>query len=229
MTVRSLRPAFLLSIVFLASCGGEQSATPDAVPAAGAGEANAAQVAQGKSLYPTCATCHGQQAEGMQAMNAPALAHQEAWYLEQQLNNYRADIRGVHPDDTYGAQMAPMSKTLANEEAVKAVVAYIRTLPGKKPELTVQGDVDKGKEYYNMICAACHGNRAQGNEPLHSPALLGTNDWYLLRQTNNFRLGIRGTHEKDTYGSQMHTIAKDIPDEETARNIVAYINTLSNE
>jgi cytochrome c oxidase subunit 2 len=165
----------------------------------------------------------------MLAMNAPALAHQEAWYLEQQLNNYRAGLRGVHPDDTYGAQMAPMSKTLANEEAVKAVVAYIRTLPGKKPELTVEGDVDKGKEYYNMICAACHGNRAQGNEPLHSPALLGTNDWYLLRQTNNFRLGIRGTHEQDTYGSQMHTIAKDIPDEETARNIVAYINTLSNE
>ena len=35
----------------------------------------------------TCATCHGQKAEGMLALGAPALADQEPYYLKQQLNN----------------------------------------------------------------------------------------------------------------------------------------------
>lgn len=226
MRTSVIAAASFIAIASLVACG---PSAPEGEKQEGAAPEvadNSAQIAQGKSLYVTCATCHGQQAEGMKAMNAPALAHQEAWYLEQQLNNYRADIRGTHPDDTYGAQMAPMAKTLANEEAVKAVVAYIRTLPGKRPELTIEGDVARGKDYYNQICAACHGNRAQGNEPLHSPALVGTDDWYLLRQTEHFMKGIRGTHPKDTYGSQMHTIAKGIPDEQTARDVVAYINTL---
>lgn len=223
-------PILALSVILMAACGDAEKPTPAESPATAPAEAgNATLIAQGKSLYPTCATCHGQNAEGMKAMNAPALAHQEPWYLERQLNNYRADIRGKHPEDTYGAQMHPMAKTLANEEAVKAVVAYIGSLPKSKPELTVEGDAAKGKEYYNMICSACHGNKAKGMEALNSPALVGSNDWYLLRQTNNFRSGIRGTHEQDTYGSQMYNIAKSIPDEQTVRDVVAYINTLNNE
>jgi len=216
-------------IVSLTACGPSATDGEKKAETAPSVAGNSVQIAQGKSLYPTCATCHGQQAEGMKVMNAPALAHQEVWYLEHQLNSYRADFRGAHPEDAYGAQMAPMAKTLANEQAVKAVVAYIKTLPGKKPELTVEGDAARGKDYYNQICAACHGNRAQGNEPLHSPALVGSDDWYLLRQTENFMKGIRGTHPKDTFGSQMHAIAKGIPDEQTARDVVAYINTLNQE
>jgi cbb3-type cytochrome c oxidase subunit III len=223
-------PAILTSsfmvIASLVACGpsGTDSGKTESAPKAAD---NSVLIAQGKSLYPTCATCHGQGAEGMKALNAPAIAHQEDWYLERQINHFRADFRGAHEKDTYGAQMAPMAKTLANEQAVKAVVAYIRTLPPKSPEATVEGDAANGKNHYNMICAACHGNRAQGNEALNSPKLLGTDDWYLLRQTVNFMKDIRGTHPKDTYGSQMHTIAKGIPDEQTARDVVAYIQSLT--
>lgn len=229
MRTPAILAASFIAIASLMACGPSDPEGEKKAETAPEVADNSAQIAQGKNLYVTCATCHGQQAEGIKALNAPALAHQEAWYLEQQLNNYRADVRGTHPEDTYGAQMAPMAKTLANEEAVKAVVAYIRTMPAKRPEITIEGDAAKGKDYYNKICAACHGNRAQGNEPLHSPALVGTADWYLLRQTELFMKGIRGTHPKDTYGSQMHTIAKGIPDEQTARDVVAYINTLEQE
>lgn len=223
-------PMLLLASALLAGCGGSEKPAPTEGQApVETGTGDAVLIAQGKSLYPTCATCHGQNAEGMKAMNAPGLAHQEPWYLERQLNNYREGIRGTHPDDTFGAQMAPMAKTLANEEAVMAVVAYIGSLPKTRPEQTVEGDVAKGKEYYNMICSACHGNKAKGMESLNSPALVGTNDWYLLRQTEHFRKGIRGTNEKDTYGSQMHNIAKDIPDEATVRDVVAYIQSLETE
>ncbi|MCF8256115.1 MAG: c-type cytochrome [Flavobacteriales bacterium] len=229
MKLHTLSAIVPLALVMLASCGPTDTATTDPAPAPVAAPAdNSALAAQGKGLYPTCAACHGQNAEGMKAMNAPALAHQEPWYLERQLNNFRADFRGAHPNDTYGAQMAPMSKTLANEEAVKAVVAYIKTLPGNgmRPVATITGNIDKGKDYYNMICNACHGPGATGNEALNSPMLIGSDDWYMVRQIDNFRKDMRGLHPKDIYGGQMHTIAKAIPDDQTVLDVTAYINSL---
>jgi cytochrome c oxidase subunit II len=83
---------------------------------------------KGKTLYATCGACHGANAEGMEALNAPRLAGQEAWYLTRQLQNFKAGIRGANPKDTYGMQMAPMAQTLPNDQAVEDVVAYIGTL-----------------------------------------------------------------------------------------------------
>ena len=36
--------------------------------------------AKGKALYATCASCHGANGEGNQALNAPAIAGQKEWY-----------------------------------------------------------------------------------------------------------------------------------------------------
>lgn len=184
---------------------------------------------KGKALYTTCATCHGQNAEGMKALGAPALADQEPYYLKQQLQNYRTNKRGVHPEDVYGAQMAPMAKTL-DSEGIKDVIAYIKTLPSPKIEATLTGgDAENGKTYYNMVCGACHGPGAVGIESLHSPRLVGMQDWYLERQLNNFRKGIRGKEEGDTFGAQMQQIAEAIPDDKTVSDLIAYINSLSAE
>ncbi|CAM2069010.1 Cytochrome c4 [Sulfidibacter corallicola] len=84
--------------------------------------------AKGKNLYVTCATCHGQKAEGMKALNAPALTGLQDWYMLTQLKNYKNGVRGKHPKDIYGMQMAPMAMTLPNEQAIKDVIAYIKTL-----------------------------------------------------------------------------------------------------
>ena len=84
-------------------------------------------VEKGKALYATCNACHGPQGLGNKALNSPAIATQEAWYLKRQLKNFKAGIRGTHPKDTYGAQMRPMSMTLANDEAIDQVIAYIST------------------------------------------------------------------------------------------------------
>ena len=84
--------------------------------------------AKGKTLYATCGACHGQNAEGMEALNAPKLAGQEEWYPVRQLQNFKAGIRGTNPKDTYGMQMAPMAQTLPNEQAIADVAAYIKSL-----------------------------------------------------------------------------------------------------
>jgi hypothetical protein len=37
-------------------------------------------------------------------------------------------MRGYHPDDIFGTQMQAMSMTLQDEQAMRNVIAYIKTL-----------------------------------------------------------------------------------------------------
>jgi Cytochrome c553 len=82
---------------------------------------------KGKSLYGTCLACHGAKAEGNKELNAPRLAGMSDWYLVTQLKNFKAGIRGKHPQDLYGQQMIPMAQTLPDDQAIMDVVAYINT------------------------------------------------------------------------------------------------------
>src|SRR3990172_10193222 len=69
----------------------------------------------GKPLYTVCAACHGAQAEGNTALNAPKLSGQGGWDLARQLKNFKDGARGTDEKDVYGKQMAPMAATLAND------------------------------------------------------------------------------------------------------------------
>jgi cytochrome c oxidase subunit 2 len=93
-----------------------------------AGALAAGDAARGKTLYATCGACHGPNAEGMEALNAPKLAGQEEWYVIRQLQNFKAGVRGNNPRDTYGMQMAPMAQILPDDQAMADVAAYIKTL-----------------------------------------------------------------------------------------------------
>lgn len=83
---------------------------------------------RGKALYALCATCHGPDAKGMKPMNSPTLRGQHDWYLLSALKAFKNKVRGAHPDDTFGKTMQPMAATLADEQAMKDVIAYIRSL-----------------------------------------------------------------------------------------------------
>ena len=88
----------------------------------------AGDAAKGKTLYAVCGSCHGPNGEGMEALNAPRLAGQESWYTIRQLQNFKTGVRGTNPKDTFGMQMAPMAMTLANDQAIEDVAAYIESL-----------------------------------------------------------------------------------------------------
>lgn len=82
----------------------------------------------GGVLYQPCAACHGADAEGNEALGAPALAGQNDWYMATQLRNFLAGYRGAHPQDVYGAQMRVMTTGLGGEDDINNVVAYINSL-----------------------------------------------------------------------------------------------------
>jgi len=84
--------------------------------------------AKGQVLYAPCAACHAPDGSGNAAVFGPPLKHASDWYLLTQLANFRAGVRGAKPGDTSGGLMRPMSLTLPDEQAMKDVIAYIKTL-----------------------------------------------------------------------------------------------------
>ena len=175
-------------------------------------------------LYAPCASCHGSNGEGNQRLGAPRLAGQPGWYLERQLRNWRDGIRGTHSEDIYGMQMRPMAMTLIKDSDLKRVVEFITTLRGGRSENSIQGDIDLGKNSY-ATCTACHGAQGEGNKALNAPKIAGLPDWYVVRQLKSFKKGIRGTHQKDIYGQQMRPMAMALANDETMKNVAAYVAT----
>jgi cytochrome c553 len=84
----------------------------------------------GKNTYMACGSCHGQSAEGTEALTAPPLAGQSDWYLLRSLAKFKAGARGYDAvNDGLAAAMAGMAGALLpDEQAMKDVVAFIGTL-----------------------------------------------------------------------------------------------------
>ena len=77
--------------------------------------------------------------------------------------------------------------------------------------------------YDDRYCTTCHGTDGRGNEGIEAPRLAGMEDWYLRRQLENFRAGIRGYHPMDTAGIAMRPMAK-LTDDSIA-DIVAWVGS----
>jgi cytochrome c oxidase subunit 2 len=78
-------------------------------------------------------------------------------------------------------------------------------------------------------CTACHGPSGLGNRELNAPKLAGQSAWYVKRQLENFKHGVRGGPDQDIYGKQMIPFAGMLADETAIRNVAAYIETLPDQ
>jgi cytochrome c oxidase subunit 2 len=88
--------------------------------------------ARGEALYAPCIACHGLDGAGNQALGSPPINRLDDWYLLTQLQHFKSGVRGTKPGDTNGALMRPMSMTLADEQAMRDVIAYIVKLSTKQ-------------------------------------------------------------------------------------------------
>lgn len=91
-------------------------------------------VDRGQELYATCGACHGRDGMGIWSVSAPRQAGMNDWYLANQLRKFKTGLRGTHPQDGYGEQMASMAMMLLDDQAIDDVVSYINTLPKQRPE-----------------------------------------------------------------------------------------------
>ena len=180
--------------------------------------------AEGEKSFASCVACHGNKGEGNPTLDAPALAGQDASYIERQLLNFRNRRRGVHKSDVLGAQMQAAASTLADDAAVTKVAGYIASLPKTSAAAGAAGNLHNGNNLYQGKCGACHGVTAEGNPGLKAPRLTGLDATYIKRQFTNFRDGVRGTDAKDTPGKQMAMMAKTVPAERDLDDIIAFIH-----
>ncbi|MGI9257250.1 MAG: c-type cytochrome [Gammaproteobacteria bacterium] len=100
----------------------------ESLPAEPATPTITGDVARGQELYRSCSACHGENGDGIWALNAPGLAGMTDWYIARQLQNFKDEIRGAHRSDAYGHQMMLLADALRDEQAINDVVAYINTL-----------------------------------------------------------------------------------------------------
>jgi cytochrome c oxidase subunit 2 len=86
------------------------------------------------------------------------------------------------------------------------------------------GDPAAGQAAY-AVCSACHGAQGEGNQALNAPKLAGLPAWYLARQLEYFKQGVRGGAPGDAIAQQMAAIAQPLA-ADTIANVVAYVATL---
>jgi cytochrome c oxidase subunit 2 len=206
------------------------------------------EVIAGETLFQACGFCHGDQGQGIIRLDAPAIAGLEPWYIEQQLHNFKNGVRGYDANDLPGQQMALITGMLRNDASIKNVAEYISnlkpgapapkgpggiTMPDARPyiwdspyaEFTLQGDAAKGAKTYT-VCAACHGQQAEGNQAFGGNKLTELTPSYIARQLQYFKAGLRGANPNDDKGKQMASMAKLLADDQAIADVIAYIETL---
>jgi cytochrome c oxidase subunit 2 len=66
-------------------------------------------------------------------------------------------------------------------------------------------------------------------QALNAPKIAGQEPWYLTRQLQNYKAGLRGAHEEDVFGRQMAPMARILATDAAIDNIVAHIRTFPDE
>ncbi len=139
-----------------------------------------------------CGTCHGVDGNSINPM-FPRLAGQKAWYIKQQLKEFRAQTRG----DPYAvAYMWGMANQLSNATIDALANYFSHQTPGPgtphSPAVIAQGRAifEHGIPTQGVpACAACHGPQALGTNLF--PRLAGQHAEYILKQLQSFQNNMR--------------------------------------
>jgi cytochrome c553 len=173
-----------------------------------------------------CAHCHGATGEGNDTLGAPNLTRLSESYIERQLQGFKKDWRSK--DNHYTQSMTAAIASLDTPTLKSATTAISRLPDGKvMSQAAKNGDVARGKDLYTAYCGACHGTRANGNDALGAPNLLGLSSDYLTRQYREFAKGKRGTHPNDKYGQQMARLSKALKDPQLIDDVTAYVVSIA--
>lgn len=91
-------------------------------------------------------------------------------------------------------------------------------------QAVMPGNAAVGAAQY-AVCGACHGQQGEGQLALHAPKIAGQSAWYLKKQLQNYKGGLRGAHEDDVYGRQMAPMAATLVNDVAIDNVIAHIQT----
>jgi cytochrome c553 len=171
---------------------------------------------RGAEAFQVCQGCHKHGATGTPSGAYPRLAGQHASVLIEQIVDIRMGQR-TNP------KMTPFAdEHVLTTQEIADIALYLQALPiqnqqnGKGPGNALA----RGKELYGADCAACHGDRGEGNAQKFIPLLTGQHYGYLLRELGFIRDRKRGNANPD-----MVKVIKSYRDEDL-QSVSDYISRL---
>ncbi len=194
-----------------------------ALPAWGQEEEEAIYLARHMYRH-DCASCHGDKGEGNDELLVPAIAGLPDYYVMQQMEKFRALLRGGDPESMKSQSMHQDAKEL-DDATLKALARVINAMTPVKGVGSVIGDRERGQMLYENLCAACHGQMAQGDASKESPPLHGFQDWYIVQQVQLFKAGKRKADPANVDSVEMHAMAKRLWRGKDVRDIASFIAT----
>ncbi|MGA7793025.1 MAG: c-type cytochrome [Candidatus Acidiferrales bacterium] len=83
----------------------------------------------------------------------------------------------------------------------------------------------RGQEVFET-CVPCHNADGSGNPTIGAPNIAGMKGWYVERELNKFRDGVRGMQFNDVEGMRMRPMALSVTTEEDVKAVAHYVETL---
>lgn len=201
MSGMTIHPAWLGSLVFAAGLVAADSPTPQpyspGIESPGyvwnqpneeqmLALAHDADPANGEAAYAVCRGCHEADGSGRGDAIYPQLAGQHASVLIKQMVDVRAGRRDnpkMHPF---------VAEWVVSSEEVADIAAYLAALP--IPTTNLKGDgaaLAQGQALYARDCAACHGERGEGDADAFYPRVASQHYSYLEYESRLIRDGGR--------------------------------------
>lgn len=214
--LRHLLLAALPLVLLLASCGPTEE-----------------ERARQEAYVRYCAACHGDEGEGMTGMPiAPVLASDDLLALADDAFLAETIARGRPGEngrDKPGTKMSPLGADYRGpltDGDIDGIVAHMRSWQVGESEVldasfVAEGDLDAGREAYETLCAACHGEDGWGEL---APRLAG--EVFQETASDDF---IRRTVRRGRAGTTMPAYGEAALDDTTLEAIIAYVRSLYDE
>ena len=105
--------------------------------------------------------------------------------------------------------------------ALAALAAIAAVLPGgARAE-----DHERGEQVYEL-CAQCHLPNGEGSPLALAPTIAGLPPWWISKQLESFKTGVRGTNPEDTAGLRMYPMSQTLKTPEDIAAVTAYVASL---
>jgi mono/diheme cytochrome c family protein len=184
------------------------------------------EIRLGKKLFnQNCTACHQADAIGKPGV-APSLTNKDLLSIS---SDYFLEV--TIREGRLGTGMPPFG--FLGDVKIKAIVAYLRnheTLPNRSAQVDAQpasyGDPRFGKEWFDQICATCHGVAGDGYGSGGSGTAIGKNG-FLSKVSDGF---IRTTIKEGRANTRMMGFSGSEGlanlDDKEVDDIIAYLRTL---
>jgi cytochrome c553 len=138
------------------------------------------------SAYAHCASCHLHDGTGRPDGSIPRLNGQRQAILESKLHRLRAGLTRL-------PVMEPFARALTPKE-IPEIARYLSELPESEAMTTPESAevLRIGAAMYAEHCAACHGERGEGQDGLFASRLCGQYRGYMTRRLQEARSDARG-------------------------------------